>query len=268
MQLDEWNQGSTAPKSKLMTSQASNQIAQTVRTEYGALAHSYERRWRRYLEASIAHTLAALEPNGRECILDAGCGTGLLLQRIAECASGARLIGIDLTLAMLRQAGSAKSDLVLGDVCHLPFAGASLDAVVMASVLQYLFGLDAALAETARVLRPGGRLVITSWDGNSRRVQMLARWLRWRDHADVHLHSLSDVIAACRDHGLRVRQDQRYSAGHMWRLMTIMAVKAVDDRDAGSMRDPTPELPFPVEAGDQAPVARRPSASIAGERTE
>ncbi len=218
------------PDAYMMASQAKDKTAQPVRVEYDALAKSYERRWRRYLDISSAHTLAVLEPRDHERILDAGCGTGLLLRRIAASAPGAQLVGIDLTLAMLRQADRTVSDLVLGDVGRLPFDDGSMDAVVLASVLQYLPDPNLALAEASRVLRPGGRVVMTLWDGESRRVRLLGHWLRWRDGADVNLHTPGDVIASCSKHGLSVRRADRYLAGPMWRLATILAMKGPDDR--------------------------------------
>ncbi len=213
---------------------ATDKIVPSVRNEYGALARAYEHRWRRYLEVSIERTLAMLEPRDHERILDAGCGTGLLLRRIAATAPQARLVGIDLTAAMIRQADSSTSNLVLGDVRHLPFADASLDAVVIASVLQYLPDPATALAEAARVLRPAGRVVITLWDSESRRMRLFSRWLRCRNRADIHLHAPGDVTTACRERGLLVRQSHRYDAGHLWRLVTVLAVKGADGRVARS----------------------------------
>ncbi len=214
-----------APSARVTRQPPSENIARSARAEYAGLARSYEARWKRYLEVSNTRTLAALAPRDRERILDAGCGTGLLLRRIATRAPGTQLVGVDLTLAMLRRAGRSASDLVLGDVRRLPFADGSLDAVVLASVLQYLPDLDAALSEAARVLKPGGRVVITLWDGASLRMHMLACWLRWLGRAAVQLHTLDEIVAACQTHRLSVRREQRYAAGRLWRLATIMGVK-------------------------------------------
>lgn len=199
--------------------------ARSAHDEYRALADSYEQRWQRYLDVSTVHTLDALDPREGETILDAGCGTGLLLRRIAACAPSAHLVGVDLALAMIRQADSKSSDRMVGDVCRLPLADGSLDAVVMASVLQYLPSLDRALSEAARVLRPGGRLVITVWDGDARRMRMLGRWLRWRGYAEVYLHERRDLVTSYRDHRLGIRREQAYSAGPIWRLLTLVGIK-------------------------------------------
>lgn len=219
------------------TSQANGQTARSVRVEYDTLARSYERRWRHYLDISSVRTLAALNPRNQERILDAGCGTGALLRRIAACAPGAHLVGIDLTAAMLRQADQTLSDLLLGDIRRLPFANGCLDAMVLASVLQYQPDLDTTVAEAARVLRPDGRVVITLWDSESRRVRLLGCWLRWRNRADVRLYTLGEVSTSCRERGLSIRQVYRYPAGRLWRLVTVLATKTTDGRgDDGSVR--------------------------------
>lgn len=201
--------------------------APSVRDEYTALAGSYERRWRHYLETSTAHTLTALDPRDDELILDAGCGTGLLLERIANRAPKARLVGVDRTVAMIRHAKPAVAGRIVGDVRSLPLTDGSLDAVVMASVLQYLPRPEPVLSEVMRVLRPGGRIVITTWDGGSLRVRMLARWLRWRGGADVHLGTVDDLVVACHRQRLSIRRTETYAVGYFWRLLTVVAVKNV-----------------------------------------
>ncbi|TAN07173.1 MAG: methyltransferase domain-containing protein [Rhodanobacteraceae bacterium] len=211
--------------------------AQSVRDEYRTLADSYEQRWRRYLDVSAAHTLDTLDPREGESILDAGCGTGLLLRRVAARAPGAHLVGIDLTLAMIRRADAKLSGLLVGDVCRLPLARESLDAVVLASVLQYLPSLDCALSEIVRVLRPGGRVVITAWGEGRVCMRTLGRWLRWRGKADVHLHPRDDLVASCEDHRLSIRREQTYSVGPLWRLLTVVAVKNVGDGSVRSKRE-------------------------------
>ncbi len=227
-----------ASESHTLMSQVEAKTALSVPDEYSTLACSYERRWQQYLEVSTAHTLAALDPREGESILDAGCGTGLLLRRIAARDPSAHLVGIDLTLAMIRRADARLSELMVGDVCHLPLADESLDAVVLASVLQYLPSLDCALSEVGRVLRRGGRVVITAWCEGGLCMRTLGRWLRWRGKADVHLHARRDLVASCKDHRLSIRREQTYSAGPLWRLLTVVAVKNADDgqvrsRDVG-----------------------------------
>jgi 2-polyprenyl-3-methyl-5-hydroxy-6-metoxy-1,4-benzoquinol methylase len=114
--------------------------------------------------AQLTRAVSELVVPGGE-LLDLGCGSGEITRSLA--ASGYRVTGCDIAPAMLRQAAMA-------DVRHavrwvqlepcwqaLPSAGGSLDAVVSASVLEYVPDPGAVLAECARVLRPGGVLICT-----------------------------------------------------------------------------------------------------------
>src|SRR5699024_9406857 len=119
---------------------------------------------------------------------------------------GAHLLGVDLTPAMLRRVAPDCSDRAVADIRRLPLSSGSVDAVVIASVLQYLPGIGPALSEAARVLRPGGRVVITAWDGGFWSMRVLVRWLRWRGFAAVHLHNSHELGLACRKYRLNVRR--------------------------------------------------------------
>ena len=93
-------------------------------------------------------------------VLELGCGTGIFLEKIA--ASGARITGIDLSADLLakcaaRMRGASNVRLIRGNAEQMPFAEGTFDAVYGSSILHHL-GLEAALAEVRRVLRPGGRM--------------------------------------------------------------------------------------------------------------
>ncbi|MBL8731170.1 MAG: glycosyltransferase [Planctomycetes bacterium] len=96
-------------------------------------------------------------------VLDVGCGSGTYL--LPLCADGRRVTGLDCSptiLAELRAAAPrhgvdpAGVDARPGDVCDMPFADASFDVVFSFATLYAVPRLEPALAEIARVLRPGG----------------------------------------------------------------------------------------------------------------
>lgn len=94
-------------------------------------------------------------------ILDIGCGTGMLLKRLADRFPGVPLTGIDLApgmVALARQAlaGHQTVEIVTGDAEQLPYPAERFDLVVSTSTFQWLENLDTAFAEVARVLKPGG----------------------------------------------------------------------------------------------------------------
>jgi ubiquinone/menaquinone biosynthesis C-methylase UbiE len=101
---------------------------------------------------------------GARRILDAGCGTGILLPALLEQCPEARVVELDLALDMLRVNAGRFADpralRVCTDGARLPFPGASFDAVLCFGVLPHFEDLAAALAEMRRVLRPGGALAV------------------------------------------------------------------------------------------------------------
>ena len=117
------------------------------------LSYGQDRRWKARLvrEARVSPTDVAL---------DVACGTGDIALLIHEC--GARVVvGLDLTprmLALARQKGSAIRYLA-GDMCALPLPAASVDLVTTGYGLRNVPDLDVAMAEIARVVKPGGRFV-------------------------------------------------------------------------------------------------------------
>lgn len=110
-------------------------------------------------------------------ILDLGCGTGDIARAMAS--SGMQVIGCDISREMLRQAAriEAGADVrwVHLDIGwrELPFPDASFDAVIAASILEYVAVPNSVLAECARVLRPSGVLLCT--------VPDIASPVRWAE---------------------------------------------------------------------------------------
>jgi ubiquinone/menaquinone biosynthesis C-methylase UbiE len=109
--------------------------------------------------------VAAVAPSRDARILDVGSGTGAVAFA-ARAAAGpdAFIVGLDPSTDMLQAARRGGVDpVVAGSLPHLPFANSSFDAVLSAFVLTHVDDSDAALADMARVLRPGGRIGVSAW---------------------------------------------------------------------------------------------------------
>jgi 2-polyprenyl-6-hydroxyphenyl methylase / 3-demethylubiquinone-9 3-methyltransferase len=109
----------------------------------------------------LAEARAALIPPAvrtDEVLVDAGCGGGLLAPHVRRL--GYRHVGVDLRRAGLEQSAVRGVAAVLGDVTALPFADSAIDVVVAGELLEHVADRPGTVAELARVLRPGGLLVL------------------------------------------------------------------------------------------------------------
>jgi demethylmenaquinone methyltransferase / 2-methoxy-6-polyprenyl-1,4-benzoquinol methylase len=136
-----------------------------VRSMFDAIAPRYDlvnrlmtfgldQSWRRDTVAALALPAGAL-------VLDLACGTGDLSRLAAR--QGYRVIGADLSAGMLAS-NHAGSPLVHADCSRLPFPDATFDGLVCGYALRNFTDLGDALAEAARVMRPGGRLAVLEVD--------------------------------------------------------------------------------------------------------
>lgn len=101
-------------------------------------------------------------------VLEVGCGTGLLLERMAAFAEQAH--GVDLSPGMLRHAKARGLEAVEGSATSLPFEDDSFDVVCSFKVLAHVQDIRTAIAEMFRVLRPGGTLVLEFYNPTSLRT--------------------------------------------------------------------------------------------------
>ena len=130
-----------------------------------------------------------LPPGGAADLLDIGTGTGRILEVLSPHVG--RAIGIDLSQEMLmvarsklERAGLRNCSVRQADMLKLPLAGAAFDLVTMHQVLHYAQSPAAVIAEAARVLRPGGRLLLVDFAEHgeeSLREQQAHRWLGFKD---------------------------------------------------------------------------------------
>jgi SAM-dependent methyltransferase len=172
--------------------------------DYDAEADRYDatRGGRARAEAAAA-AVASLLPPGARRVCDVGAGTGIVSADVA--ARGVGVVCVDPSIGMLRHAATRLPGRCLqarGD--WLPLRSASVDAVTFVWLLHLLPDAGPFLAEAARVLRPGGRVVTTvdksgaHWAGNSDIAEALRPYLGPSRAADQH----DRIVAQSAQHGL------------------------------------------------------------------
>lgn len=179
----------------------------TRREDLAAVALALEARRRRSLEFFDRHAaqwdelsrtllpvpqfqqrLVALVP-AVDTVLEIGVGTGTLLAELARKAG--QVIGVDHSPAMLDEArrrlardGVPGAELRLGEMTHLPIADGAAGCVVASMVLHHAADPQTVLAEMARVLKPGGTLILADLARHERewaREQLADQWLGFEE---------------------------------------------------------------------------------------
>jgi SAM-dependent methyltransferase len=144
---------------------AHNRKAQSV---WNSPAGRYDEISRSIADA-IEHAVERLHPRPGEHILDLATGTGWASRVLAQRFAGLNIIGSDIAEQMLAYARASAATLGLAidyrqaDAESLPFADASFDGVISTFGVMFATKPEAAAAELARVVRKGGRVVLSTW---------------------------------------------------------------------------------------------------------
>jgi ubiquinone/menaquinone biosynthesis C-methylase UbiE len=199
-----------------------------VQRTYARLAGTYDDRWSFYIEQSLRETLKRLPMKPGQRLLDLGCGTGVLLERLAEKYPTLLLHGIDSTQEML---GVARQRLK-GTVCleqswaeALPFKDASFDVVVSCNMFHYIRKPVQALQETRRVLKETGLFIVTDWCDDYMTCKIYDWLLRIFDPAHFKVYGRQacyNLLASSRFNLIEV---ERYKINWFWGMMTARARK-------------------------------------------
>jgi ubiquinone/menaquinone biosynthesis C-methylase UbiE len=157
-------------------------------------------------EPVVAEYLASREPG---VALDAACGTGRFAEFLAR--RGHRVIGVDSSPDMLAHARQRvpEAEFHVAELDRMPLPDGCVDVIVCALALEHVPRLDPVLAEFARVLRPGGDLVISDvhHENITRGSVMTTRGPAGEPRiAPTYRHQLGDYLRAALRHGLQVKR--------------------------------------------------------------
>lgn len=194
----------------------------SLKTSYYFIAPFYDIFLARATRNARQRSLSRLPQSGKVRVLLSGAGTGLDFPFLPSCHE---YTALDMTRAMLARAMPRANGLhmqwVLGDSMGLPFAAGSFDFVVLHLIMAVVPQPQRCLAEAARVLRPGGRILL--FDKFLRRGERA--WLRrgltpligqLATRLDVVFEDVLEAVP-----GLRVLSDEPALAGGWFRLIEL-----------------------------------------------
>jgi ubiquinone/menaquinone biosynthesis C-methylase UbiE len=149
---------------------------------------------------------------GARSILDVGSGAGQIARHLLKYADpGAEITCIDLSHQMLRRARhrlkSSRPDFVTADLARLPFAENSFDCVTCSYVLEHLPDPQPGLAEIARVLTPGGRMLLLTTEDNFSGAWTSRLWY-------CRTYNRKELLSLCEGLGLRCKQELWFTKMH------------------------------------------------------
>jgi ubiquinone/menaquinone biosynthesis C-methylase UbiE len=156
---------------------------------------------------------SAFDVRGCKRILDAGCGNGRYSKFIMRWADpDAFIAGFDLSQRMLKRArrrmhAAARMNHVAADLTKIPFAGGLFDAIVCGYVLEHLPDPRPGLTELARVMRPGGKLLLLATEDTFPGSMCSRMW-------HCRTYNRQDLRRVCGECGLRWHRDHFFSGFH------------------------------------------------------
>ncbi len=186
----------------------------------------YNRTWRNFLYKTLPATLSAIDYASLEKkanshtyplrILDAACGTGLLLEQLSQRFPQAELYGVDENQDMLDQAawlhkGHAcihfvRAALGGGENANLPFAPGSFDLITCTNSLHYFRDPSATLTGFMHLLAPDGQVVLDDYTlrGFPFPWKAFERLIKFYDPQHIRLYTLAEAQRMCSSVGLQV----------------------------------------------------------------
>jgi SAM-dependent methyltransferase len=214
--------------------------------DYGALEaalrHTFVRRLRR---------LGPPRPGAR--LLDLGPAFGYAGDEARRL--GWRAAGLDVSRAAAARS-SAPGAIAVGDAQRAPFADGCFDAVTLWDVIEHLPDPHAAMAEVARVLRPDGRVALTTGDAGSLVARLSgARWHLYTIPEHLFFFSRAGLRRLLQAHGFRVERMRAEAARYPFGYLVERLRKTLLGRAAGRpARWPGARLAVPVNLFDVVTV--------------
>ena len=241
------------------------------RVDYDEIAYKYDEPLPDHTVDSNLTTLLLDTPSiaaSEARILDIGCGTGKQIHANRIAMPDATIVGTDLSLGMLRVARQRcpAAAWVQGDAAVLPFQNGSFDYVSNQFSYPHMQDKDRLIVEALRVLRPGGRFVMTNIDPWSMNGWVLYRFFpaaRDLDHRDFMTGD--DFVRAMREAGFVSIEAKRERRSTRESLSEYLAFASERHRTSHFLAMSSEDYRAGVRRLEQAVAAAQPGDTVFSE---
>lgn len=198
-----------------------------VREEYDRTAPEYDSRWSDYIRATRRETVRRFPDESPGRVVDVGCGTGSMLAHLEQHEDIPSLVGVDLSSGMLAEANGnlSRAHLIQGSAGALPIDEDTADWVVSCNSFHFFPDPARFLHEAYRVLRPGGRLIVTDWCDDFLACRLCDWYLRFTDLSHGCLFGREELETMVSQSGFTNVSIDAYKIDWFWGLMTVSAQK-------------------------------------------
>jgi ubiquinone/menaquinone biosynthesis C-methylase UbiE len=219
-----------------------------MKTYYkGWHARFYDTIWRKYTACTLRAVITMIdfvalqqvaEQYGRlPRVLDAACGTGVLLKLLSERIPSFEGYGVDASADMLQQAEQAlrsnpyvsfqQAVLGAGESPNLPYSPGMFDLIVCTNALHYFAEPEKTLAGLGHLLAKEGQFVVEDFARRSAPFpwESFAWLMRWVDPGYVRAYTLSEARDICEKGQLRVMQERDVKVDWLWRAWVLRLQK-------------------------------------------
>lgn len=206
-------------------------MASDVAQVYAGIAKSYDSKWGDFSESAWAALLPSLPGLAGKWILDAGCGTGLVTDRLAnEVGNWGQVVAVDACQEMLDRAQCRLSDrrnvsFHKAPVTAIPARDRSFDIVISTMVMHELHDLGPVMREWRRVLNTQGEVVILDQDGSHWPVSLAHHVWRFTDKAYLRSYKAEEIESSLRNHGFSLIESRKVRISRFWRVWIVRARK-------------------------------------------
>lgn len=201
-----------------------------VSRKYDLLAPLYDYIWRHYTHKTIKKALAAACLKGNETILDIGCGTGALEDKLVKMHTGQNIFACDVSPVSIDRAinkipDTPQVDFEVGDFLNMVVPNRQFDVVFSLSNLHYFTDPEKLLRKAHELAKPKASFVLVDWCRESLRSRFYQRFLRSLDKGFKGIYSSTELKAMFTQTGWAVEEEEFFSIRGYWTMVAMRARK-------------------------------------------